>query len=343
MAGSPEAVAQAARLLLDGQIVALPTETVYGLAANALSSRACTAIFKAKGRPLEDPLICHVLDANAAEQLAVLTPLARALMERFWPGPLTLIMPKRACVPKIVTAGLPTVAVRSPAHPLMRSVLAACGLPLAAPSANPFGYISPTCAQHVWEQLGDRVPLIVDGGPCALGLESTILDISGPHPAVILRLGPLTAEQLEPVLGFLPQVAPKNAPMGPAGPVGPAGPAGPLIAPGLLERHYSPKCPASLFSQMPPVDTRPHACLFFKKPAKYLPSANCRVFWLSEDGDVHVAAQRLYAQLRILDTLGLQHLYLQQAPGADGLSSAINERLGRACSGNIAENEGPSD
>jgi L-threonylcarbamoyladenylate synthase len=199
--GTPANLARLARALQRDELVAVPTETVYGLAGNALSPRACEAIFQAKGRPSNDPLIVHIhrlaqLDALAHRNAAV-GPLARA----FWPGPLTLVLPKKAAVPGIVTSGLPSVAIRMPAHRVFRALLKLCGLPLAAPSANPFGYVSPTSPAHVLDGLGTKIRHILDGGPAAIGLESTILDIRDPRRPAILRPGAISAADIGRVLG----------------------------------------------------------------------------------------------------------------------------------------------
>jgi L-threonylcarbamoyladenylate synthase len=182
-----------ARVLREGGLVAIPTETVYGLAAHALDARACRAIFRAKGRPANDPLIVHVLDLAHAEQLAEFNDAARRLTRAFWPGPLTLVLPKRACVPAIVTSGGATVALRAPSHPLARRLLKLAGVPLAAPSANPFSYISPTTAAHVRDGLGARIPHILDGGECDVGVESTVVDLTQPSRPRILRPGAISA------------------------------------------------------------------------------------------------------------------------------------------------------
>ncbi|HLP26860.1 MAG TPA: L-threonylcarbamoyladenylate synthase [Acidobacteriota bacterium] len=181
-------------------MVAIPTETVYGLAANALDARACRRIFTAKRRPANDPLIVHVVDLRAAEHLAKFNATARALAGAFWPGPLTLVLPKRACVPAIVTSGQSTVAVRAPAHPLARRVLALARVPLAAPSANPFGYVSPTTAAHVLAGLSGRILHVLDGGACEVGVESTIVDVSDPTRLIVLRPGVISAGQLRVAL-----------------------------------------------------------------------------------------------------------------------------------------------
>lgn len=193
-------IARAGALLRAGELVAVPTETVYGLAGDAFSERAVRAIFAAKNRPFFDPLIVHVRSLEQAGTIADIShPFTKKLADAFWPGPLTLVLPKKDCVPEIVTAGAATIAVRAPAHPLMRKILAAAGIPLAAPSANPFGYVSPTCAEHVQESLGRRIGWIVDGGTCSCGVESTIVLVA--DKPRLLRPGVITREQLERVLG----------------------------------------------------------------------------------------------------------------------------------------------
>jgi L-threonylcarbamoyladenylate synthase len=203
-----EHLGQAAALLRAGGVVAMPTETVYGLAADALNPRACATIFEVKGRPRFDPLIVHVADAAMLEQVCTAAALrdarVTALAQRFWPGPLTVVLPKCEAIPDIVTAGLATVAVRVPAHPVARELIRRVGRPLAAPSANRFGCLSPTTAAHVQAQLGDRIPLILDGGPCAIGVESTIVDLSRPDaPPRVLRPGGITMEALAQTLADL--------------------------------------------------------------------------------------------------------------------------------------------
>ena len=195
------AIAAAAEHLRAGRLVAFPTETVYGLGADATNSRAVAHIFAAKGRPSFNPLIVHVLDADAGNTHAEFTPLARRLADAFWPGPLTLVLPKRPTVPAIVSAGLPSLAVRMPSHPLLRRLLKLAGVPLAAPSANPFGYISPTTAQHVRDGLGKKIRHILDGGPARIGLESTIVDLRDPTRPQLLRPGAITLAALERALG----------------------------------------------------------------------------------------------------------------------------------------------
>jgi L-threonylcarbamoyladenylate synthase len=213
---------RAAELLRAGRLVAIPTETVYGLAANALDEAAVQRIFAAKGRPRSSPLIVHIADLAMARELArEWPPQAEKLAERFWPGPLTIIVPKSDKVPDIVTAGLPGVALRMPAHPVALAVIRAAGIPLAAPSANRFTQLSPTTAQHVREALGDAVDLIVDGGPCSVGIESTVISMTGPVPR-ILRPGMISRTQIEEVIGPVESGAGEESP-------------------GQHPKHYSPR------------------------------------------------------------------------------------------------------
>ena len=199
LAANEESLAWGAELLRRGELVAFPTETVYGLGANALDSAAVREIFAAKGRPADNPLIVHIWDREQLAQVCHVPPLAEKLMDAFWPGPLTLLMPRRESIPLVVTASLPTVAVRMPSHPVAAALLKACNVPVAAPSANRSGKPSPTTAHHVLEDMDGRIPLILDGGDCEVGVESTVLDISGETPC-ILRPGGITKAMLETVL-----------------------------------------------------------------------------------------------------------------------------------------------
>jgi L-threonylcarbamoyladenylate synthase len=218
---------QAVELLRRGRLVAFPTETVYGLGANALDPAAVQRIFEAKGRPLSSPLIVHVASVEMARELALKwTDQAEALARKFWPGPLTLVVPKQPRVPDLVTAGLPSVGLRMPAHPLAMALLESCGLPLAAPSANRFTHVSPTTAEHVREALGDAVDLVLDGGACSVGIESTVLSLAGPVPR-ILRAGMITRAEIEAVIGSVGTGA------------GPE-------SPGQHPKHYSPRTPVVL-------------------------------------------------------------------------------------------------
>jgi L-threonylcarbamoyladenylate synthase len=335
LSAAPEDIARVAERLRAGGVVALPTETVYGLAANALDEAAVRKIFAIKGRPLLDPLIVHGLDVEFLERVAEFTPAARRLAAAFWPGPLTLVVPKKAVVPDVVTAGRATVAVRVPAHPVMRAVLAACELPLAAPSANPFGYLSPTRAEHVRDSLGAGAPWIVDGGACALGLESTIVDVSDPaKPARVLRPGPLTAEALSEALGEPVEIGPGECPPRLMRDEDNSRDKVPgLIAPGLLERHYSPRTKLSLLNpgERPPAPPRGQRAAWVRLrrvPGEPEPLEGTEAYWLSERGDVAEAAHGLYELLRQLDGEGYAQLWCELAPET-GLGTAFNDRVRR--------------
>lgn len=318
---TPANLRQLARVLASGGLVAVPTETVYGLAANALDSKACRAIFRAKQRPLTDPLIVHVPSPAAAGKLGMVNAAARRLMRAFWPGPLTIILPRRSVVPRIVTAGGPTVAIRCPAHPVMRRLLQLSRVPLAAPSANPFGCISPTTASHVEAGLGRRIAHIVDGGACRVGVESTIVDLSDPLRPEVLRVGGVTAEQLSAVLGC--PVPVRNAPVA----------AGRLRAPGLLTRHYSPRTPLKLYARIPATLLRrageDEGFLLYAAPPGGLPKTKATVEVLSPRGRPQEAARRLFAKLHSLDRAGLRQLHAELAPEVSA-GVAVNDRLRRA-------------
>ena len=312
---TPTNLRRLAAALRRGELVAMPTETVYGLAAHALDPRACRAIFTAKGRPAKDPLIVHVLDLAHAEQLAVFNPAARRLARRFWPGPLTLVLPKQPCVPDVVTSGGGTVAVRAPAHPLARRLLRLAGIPLAAPSANLFGYISPTEAAHVADGLGRRINHVLDGGACAVGVESTILDLTNPAKPRILRPGVVTAAALAKCLGRPVGAAPRKS-----------GP-GRLLAPGMMARHYSPRTPLILKN---PRGRLPQGVgrIFLRKPAG---ETGDNIYWLSERGALAEAARNLYRVLRAADQGGHRQIQVEPLPAdAGGLAAALNDRLKRA-------------
>jgi len=304
------AIASAAEHLLAGRLVAFPTETVYGLGADATNSKAVAQIFAAKGRPRFNPLIVHVLDAAAADAYVAFTPLARRLAGAFWPGPLTLVLDKRDTSPlsDLVTGGLASVAVRSPDHPIARALLRATGRPLAAPSANRSGRISPTQAAHVAAEFGDEVAMILDGGPTAHGLESTILDARGEAP-VLLRPGAVTVETIEAALGV--KVA--------RGSIDAERPS----APGQLMSHYAPRAGVRLEAR----EVRPGEALLAFGPAP-LPTEG-PVFNLSPAGDLAEAAANLFAALRALDASGAEAIAVMPIP-AEGLGEAINDRLQRA-------------
>ncbi|HWK34178.1 MAG TPA: L-threonylcarbamoyladenylate synthase [Hyphomicrobium sp.] len=304
------AIASAAEHLRAGQLVAFPTETVYGLGADATNGHAVAQIFAAKRRPRFNPLIVHVLDAAAADAHVIFTPLARRLADTFWPGPLTLVLDKRETSPlsDLVSGGLSSVAVRSPDHPIARALLSATGRPLAAPSANRSGRISPTQAQHVAAEFGDEVAMILDGGPTAHGLESTILDARSEAP-VLLRPGAVTVETIEAALGV--KVA--------RGDVDAERPS----APGQLTSHYAPRAGVRLEAR----DVRTGEALLAFGPAP--PPASGPVINLSPSGDLAEAAANLFAALRALDASGAEAIAVMPIP-AEGLGEAINDRLQRA-------------
>lgn len=306
-----------AQVLRRGGLVAIPTETVYGLAAPALDAKACRAIFRAKGRPANDPLIVHVLDLAHAEQLAEFNAVARRVVRRFWPGPLTIVLPRKACVPDIVTSGGDTVALRAPAHPLAREMLELAGVPLAAPSANPFSYISPTSAAHVQQGLGNRIGHILDGGECPIGVESTVLDLTNPNRPRILRPGAISAAQLTQVLKTKVTTVRRAAKAGAR-----------QIAPGLLAKHYSPRTQLSL-SARPGQPTPTKAVIFLRQPAGPQVAG---AYWLSRRGALPEIARNLYRVLREADAGGHRQIVIERLPPtADGLATAINDRLRRAC------------
>jgi L-threonylcarbamoyladenylate synthase len=320
---TPENLRLAAECLGRGELVAFPTETVYGLGAHAFRPEALARVFEAKRRPFFDPLIVHVGDPGQAEQVcARIDARARRLMDRFWPGPLTLVLPKGDAVPDIAVSGLPTVAVRMPDHPVALALLRACGFPVAAPSANPFGRLSPTAAAHVAAHFEEGLSLILDGGPCAVGVESTILSLEGETP-VILRAGGLSREDIEAVAG---PVALSASPAGSG-----ADPGHPL-APGQLPSHYAPRTPLRLLPGPGPVRPAapadgPTGLLAFRGPAPEGFAGPVEI--LSPAGDLREAAARLFACLHRLDGLGLARILAEPVP-EEGLGLAIMDRLRKA-------------
>jgi len=301
-----------------GELVAIPTETVYGLAANALDPQACQRIFTVKERPHNDPLICHVPSFDSLEAYCETNALAKRLAEAFWPGPLTLVLPKKSIIPDIVTAGHDSVAVRCPSHPVFRELIEGCEFPLAAPSANPFAYVSPTLAIHVQANLGERIATILDGGPSHLGVESTIIDIRDPKSIRVLRYGALPVEQIEDTLK---RRVDRPLPIQ----------SGISIAPGALPKHYSPKTKLELRSapvleeELQKTDGSV-AYLLLRKPSH---SSLSNIHWLSENGELDRIASQLYAKLRELDATGYQKIVVEEAPELN-LGRTINDRLRRA-------------
>ena len=304
------AIERAVEFLHAGEPVGLPTETVYGLAADALRADAAVKIFEAKDRPFFDPLIVHLPDLDWLECIARAdSPLVARLIGKFWPGPLTLVLPRRDLVPDIVTSGLATVAVRMSAHPIFQAIASAFGKPLAAPSANPFGRISPTTAQHVRDGLDGRIPLIVDGGACVVGIESTIVAVEGERLR-ILRAGPVTAEELAP----FGEVEFANAGTKPD-------------APGQLKSHYAPRTQTLLISPGTHVRyTNRTGYLQFQGEAS---DAFYMMETLSATGDLREAAATLFAKLRRLDAAGLDCIFVETVP-EHGLGIAIMDRLRKA-------------
>lgn len=286
---------RAAAALRDGRVVAFPTETVYGLGADAHNPLAVRQVFALKGRPADHPLIVHIHNAGQASTWAQMTPLSQELAERFWPGPLTLILKRTLHTPDEVTGGQNTVGLRVPAHPTARALLGAFGGGVAAPSANRFGRISPTTAAHVQDEFGDAV-MVLDGGPCTVGVESTIIDLSGETPA-LLRPGGLPVEAITPITGPLQGQSV-------------------VRAPGTLASHYAPHT-ALIVTPEPDAEARRQRALG-------------RQVAILRAGDTEAYARRLYAELRRLDAEGVDVLIAEPAPGGGGLAMAINDRLARA-------------
>jgi L-threonylcarbamoyladenylate synthase len=307
-----EELDRAAALIRSGAVVAFPTETVYGLGANALDARAVARIFEIKARPAFDPLIVHVAgEAMLARVAREIPQSARALIARFWPGPLTLVLRKSAEIPDLVTSGLETVGVRMPAHPVARALIERAQTPIAAPSANPFGYLSPTRAEHVERMLGERVDLIVDGGATEHGVESTIVLLE-PEP-VLLRHGAIAVEAIEAVAGPLARELSDAAKP---------------LAPGQLPQHYAPRVSVRIVddaARVPPHERAGAALLAFRAPVTGY--AQTRV--LSASGELREAAAHLFEYLHELDAAGVTRIDAERVPDA-GVGAAINDRLERA-------------
>ena len=308
-------ITKAAKMLQDGGLVAFPTETVYGLGADATNERAVAAIFEAKGRPQFNPLISHVLGSDEAKRFVEWSETAEKLAQRFWPGPLTFVLPraKGSAIALLATAGLDTVAIRAPSHPVAQALIRAAGRPIAGPSANRSGAVSPTQATHVAESLGDRVSLILDGGPCLVGVESTVLDLSG-NRATLLRPGGATREAIEAVIG--PIAISDALPSGDA----------PRTSPGQLESHYAPARPVRLGATSVGAD---EGLLAFGPTP---PEGAMLTYNLSPSGNLAEAAANLFAQMRALDRPGIGRIAVMPIPET-GLGLAINDRLRRAAAG----------
>ncbi len=308
-------------IIRTGGLVAFPTETVYGLGCDAMNPVAAAKVFEAKQRPQFDPLIVHIADRSQLD--AVVTsqpPLARKLMDAFWPGPLTIVLPKQSVIPDLVTAGLPTVAVRMPSHPVAQSLIREAGRPIAAPSANPFGYVSPTTAQHVSNGLGSKVDLILDGGPCLIGVESTVVSLIDAQPE-LLRPGNITLEQLTAIIGPVRWgTSNHNKP----------------IAPGQLTRHYATLTPLTILDSpatQTVLEPGERAGLLLISSSSEHENRFAAVEVLSSNGDLQEAARNLFAALRRLDALQLDRIYAEPCKEV-GLGMAIMDRL-RRCSATL--------
>ena len=307
-------VSEAARLLKAGEVVAIPTETVYGLAGNAFEPKALAKIFAAKERPTFDPLIVHIADIAQLTDIAKDIPdSAYKLAEAYWPGPMTIILPKKDCIPDLCTSALPSVAVRFPSHPIAQAIIKESGLPLAAPSANLFKHVSPTTAEHVAAQLADRIAGIVDGGPCSVGVESSIISLTGEKPTV-LRPGAITPEMFKAVLG---EVAIKEST---------SKPGQPMLAPGQCDTHYRPQVPL-YYGEVPAGYTLPEHTvrIAFGSQAGPIPAT----VNLSATGDMVEATSKLYAFMHDLDKTEYDLILVDPIPNT-GVGMALNDRLKRA-------------
>ncbi|MBU2219141.1 threonylcarbamoyl-AMP synthase [Patescibacteria group bacterium] len=307
-----ESIQLASSIIQKGGLVAFPTETVYGLGADALNPRAAAKIFEVKRRPTFDPLIVHIAEIEWLEKITRnIDKRVFKLIEKFWPGPLTLVLFKSPIVPDIVTAELDTVAIRMPSHPAALELIKLSQTPIAAPSANLFGHLSPTTAEHVEKQLGEKTDLILDAGKCPVGVESTVLSLVGEKP-VLLRHGGLPLEEIEKVIGKVARKSKRKK----------------IQSPGQLARHYSPKTPLKIIKSS---DQIPHneniGILLFQKPAVKINAQAVEI--LSENGDLREAAANLFSALHRLDESGVKIIYAEPVPEF-GLGQAIMDRLRRA-------------
>lgn len=305
---------QAIQLLKDGELVGIPTETVYGLAGHGLNPAAIVKIFEVKNRPFFDPLILHISGAMELEKYAHSIPDdAYKLANKFWPGALTILLPKKDIIPDLVTSALPDAGFRVPNHPLTLALLKELEFPLAAPSANPFGYVSPTSVQHVEEQLGEKIKLILDGGICNVGVESTIIGFGGETP-FIFRLGGISIEDLEETLGKKVEYANSSTQQ--------------KQAPGMLEQHYSPNIQILLGNIENLLESNKEKKVAVISYSKNFPDT-FKNYVLSEQGSLAEAAQNLFAFLRVADKSGAEIILTELVPNV-GIGRAINDRLKRA-------------
>ena len=332
MKPGPEAFSKASSLLHAGQLVAFPTETVYGLGANALDPEAVLSIFQAKGRPADNPLIVHIFEKSQLEDICSVPDTALPLMEAFWPGPLTLLFEKKESIPSVVTAGLPTVAVRMPSHPVASAMLRSCGLPVAAPSANSSGRPSPTTAEHVLEDMNGRIPLILDGGMCDVGLESTVLDLCHGTPTV-LRPGGVTPEMIMDVLGTEVRLAGSI--------LRPLRENEVALSPGMRYKHYAPRACVTLVDgpeekTVPALRSLFHDALQSGKKTCVLcfsehmeALSDCCPHNIGSFRSPEEIAHRLFDTLRKLDGENMEVVFSEVIP-PDGIGLAVMNRLGRA-------------
>lgn len=319
----PSEIEQAAKILREGGTVAFPTETVYGLGANALDAVAIAKIFAAKGRPSWDPLIVHVSDYEMLAKLAFSITKTKNIIQNFWPGPLTLLLPRTPEVPDAITAGRPLVGVRMPSHPLALALIRAAGVPIAAPSANRFGHTSPTTADHVLEDLDGRIDAVLDGGPTTVGVESTVLD-PNQNPMLIYRPGAITPERIEQVAGpvriFQPAAPPQQNPAS-------------LPSPGVGIRHYAPRAKLILVASEEELHQQEERHAGEKigalLPQDWTAKPSTEVFPWASWNDGEALAQRLFAGLRELDTRGVT-VIICPLPEASGVGLAIRDRLEKA-------------
>ena len=314
---SGKVIQQAFEILSNGEILAIPSETVYGLGADATSDSAISRIYKIKKRPHINPLILHVSNINMVEQFAETNTLFYSLSKYFWPGPLTILLEKQEHIPDLLTSGLPAVAVRMPNHPLTTALLKQLDFPLAAPSANPFGYVSPTSAQHVEDQLGTKIPYILDGGPCSIGIESTIIGFDEQEKPIIYRLGGKKIEDIEAVVGKVKlKINHSSDPM----------------APGMLKSHYAPSkrvIIGKLDMLIERFKNQNFGIISFHK--KFNEISEEKQIVLSPSKDLSEAARNLFSALRIMDQKNIDLILTEKFP-EEGLGAAINDRLKRAAS-----------
>ena len=309
-----------ANFLRRGELLGVPTETVYGLAGNALCDSTVRKIFGVKGRPFIDPLIVHFASIEEAILHADFNDQALALAKQFWPGALTLVLTKKSSIPDIVTAGLSSVAIRLPEHIVFRRLLEQVDFPLAAPSANPFGYVSPTRAMHVKTTMGDQISAVLDGGPCEHGLESTIVDLRNSNDPVILRPGPISPSKLDIKIAEASCISSDESAQ---------------AAPGMLTQHYSPKARIKLFPHGTSADSSNSgdAIVYNSKPEKKAIQAH--TYWFSENGDLREIAHNLFMLLQKLDRAGYKQLLVECAEQTD-IGIAINDRLRRSAAAKLS-------